>query len=120
MRFLGGLSHAQVWECLGQIDVLAVPSLWYEAFSLIAHEAFAAGVPVLASRLGALAGVIHDGVDGLLVSPGDVDAWHSTLQRLTDDPSIIGHLRAGVGSPKDMRSHVQLLSELYRNSTGDS
>ena len=75
VRFMGGLSREQVWSCLAEVDVLVVPSLWYEAFSLIAHEAFVAGVPVIASRLGALAEVVHDGIDGLLVPPQDVDAW---------------------------------------------
>ncbi len=75
VRFFGALTHAQVWDMLGQVDVVAVPSLWYETFSLIAHEAFAAGRPVIASGLGALAEVVRDGVDGLSAPPGDVDAW---------------------------------------------
>ena len=52
VRFFGALTHAQVWDILDQIDAVAVPSLWYETFSLIAHEAFAAGRPVIASGLG--------------------------------------------------------------------
>ena len=87
VRFMGELSREQVWGCLAKVDVLVVPSLWYEAFSLIAHEAFLAGIPVIASRLGALAEVVQDGVDGLLVPPSDVSAWTATLQRLVDEPA---------------------------------
>lgn len=116
IRFLGGLSRAQVWECLATTDVLAVPSLWYEAFSLIAHEAFAAGVPVIASRLGALAEVVSDGGDGLLVAPGDVDAWSAALQRLADDPALLAHLRAGVHAPIDLQTHVNLLNNVYQRA----
>jgi len=116
VRFMGGLARGQVWACLAEVDVLAVPSLWYEAFSLIAHEAFVAGVPVMASRLGALAEVVHDGVDGLLVPPGDVDAWAAALQRLIDDPALLDRLRAGVRPALDMAQHVQLLCDLYERS----
>jgi glycosyltransferase involved in cell wall biosynthesis len=117
VRFLGGLSREQVWACLAEVDVLAVPSLWYEAFSLIAHEAFVAGVPVMASHLGALAEVVRDGVDGLLVPPHDVDAWTSALQRLVDEPALLERLRAGVRAPMDLRAHVRLLTDLYQRTT---
>jgi glycosyltransferase involved in cell wall biosynthesis len=114
VRFLGGLTRAQVWECLANTDVLVVPSLWYEAFSLIAHEGFAAGVPVVAARLGALAEIVNDGVDGLLVPPGEVGAWHATLQRLVDEPPILDRLRAGVRAPMDLRTHARLLCDVYQ------
>lgn len=113
VRFLGPLTHRQVWETLAQADALIVPSLWYEAFSLIAHEAFAAGVPVIASRLGALAEVVRDGVDGVLVPPGDVDAWRGALRRLVDDPAHLERLRAGVQPPLGLAQHVQRLSDVY-------
>jgi glycosyltransferase involved in cell wall biosynthesis len=114
VRFLGPLSRRQVWECLAQVDALIVPSLWYEAFSLIVHEAFAAGVPVVASRLGALAEVVRDGVDGVLVLPGDTDAWRGALQRLVDDPASLNRLRVGVRPPLSMAQHVQCLSDIYK------
>ena len=116
VRFMGELSREQVWGCLAKVDVLAVPSLWYEAFSLIAHEAFLAGIPVIASRLGALAEVVQDGVDGLLVPPSDVSAWTATLQRLVDEPSLLERLRAGVRAPMDVTQHVQLLGDIYGRS----
>ena len=68
------------------------------------------------SSLGALAEVVHDGVDGLLVPPGDVDAWSAVLQRLVDDPTLLDRLHAGVRPPMDMAQHVQLLCDLYERS----
>ena len=113
VRFLGALPHRQVWECLAQVDILAVPSLWYETFSLIAHEAFAAGVPVVASSLGALAEVVRDGTDGLLVPPGDAAAWHNSILRLISDPMLLDQLRAGVRPPMDLKEHVRRLDGVY-------
>jgi glycosyltransferase involved in cell wall biosynthesis len=116
VRFFGGLTHAQVWDILGQVDVVAVPSLWYETFSLIVHEAFAAGRPVIASRLGALAEVIRDGVDGLSAMPGDVDAWADALLHLSDSPDLRDRLRAGIRPPLTLEEHVMKLEAIYADA----
>ena len=113
VRFLGRLDRKGVWQTLTQADVVVVPSLLYEAYSFLISEAFAAGLPVLASRLGALADRVRDGVDGLLVPPGDVAAWRAAIQRLLDEPELLARLRAGVQPPMTMEEHVERLEELY-------
>lgn len=50
---------------------LVVPSIWYENFPRTIVEAFAAGLPVIASRIGALAEIVSDGKTGLLFEPGN-------------------------------------------------
>jgi glycosyltransferase involved in cell wall biosynthesis len=113
VHFLGVLDRRQVWERLAQVDVVAVPSLWYETLSFIAHEAFVAGVPVIASRLGVLADVVRDGVDGLLITPGDAAAWQAAMQGLVDNPDEIRRLRTGVRKPITMDEHVAALMDVY-------
>lgn len=120
VRFLGALSHAQVWDALGRVDAVAVPSLWYETFSLIVHEAFAAGRSVIASRLGALAEVVRDGVDGLLVTPGDVTAWQAALARLAQEPQFRRQLAAGIRPTLTLREHVGRLEAIYVQVVGGS
>jgi len=112
-RFLGKLSRPQVWATLAQVDALLVPSLWYETFSLVAHEAHAAGVPVIASDLGALAEVVHQGSDGLLVPAGDVSSWHTALQRLVDDSGLLPQLRGARLRPLSLRGHVDQIEGVY-------
>ncbi|UCC77441.1 MAG: glycosyltransferase family 4 protein [Anaerolineales bacterium] len=112
-RFLGHLSRERVWELLSQTDVVVVPSLWHETFSLIVHEAFATGVPVVASRVGALTEAIRDGEDGLLVPPGDVDAWRATLQRLVDERDLLAKLQASVRTPMAVEEHTSRLESIY-------
>jgi glycosyltransferase involved in cell wall biosynthesis len=48
-----------------------VPSIWYENFPRTLVEAFASGLPVIASRIGALADIVRDGQTGLLFEPGN-------------------------------------------------
>ncbi|HHN94056.1 MAG TPA: glycosyltransferase, partial [Anaerolineae bacterium] len=114
VRFLGRLTRAQVWETLAQVDAVVVPTLWYETFSFIVSEAFAAGRPVLASRLGPLADRVRDGVDGLLLPPGDVAAWRAALSRLIAAPDALASLRAHVRPPTTLAEHIESLEAVYR------
>ena len=59
---------------------MVVPSIWYENFPRTIVEAFSVGLPVIASRIGALAELIEDGVTGLLVEPGNAQDLASKMQ----------------------------------------
>ncbi|MFN0088685.1 MAG: glycosyltransferase [Acidimicrobiales bacterium] len=74
VTFLGPLAAGAVAAEMARAAALVVPSLWYEAFPMVLVEAFAAGLPVLASGLGSLAELVEDGVTGRHVTPGSADA----------------------------------------------
>jgi len=82
---LGALSAEQVAQEMAQAVALVVPSLWYENFPRTLVEAFACGLPVLVSRLGALESLVEHGRTGLHVQPGDAAAWATALQAALDD-----------------------------------
>jgi glycosyltransferase involved in cell wall biosynthesis len=71
-------------------------------------------VPVVASRLGALTEAVRDGVDGLLVPPGDSPAWQAALQQLVDEPERLAHLRANVKPPMTLKEHTEHVESLYK------
>lgn len=78
VTFLGFTDPADLFA---RIDVLAVPALWHEPFPRVTFEAFAHGVPVVASRRGGIPEAIDEGCTGLLFDP--------------DAPSeLAGHLRS--------------------------
>ena len=106
--FLGKLSRAEVWQTLAQIDVLLVPSIWYETFAFVVSEAFAMGVPVIASDIGALSERVTDGITGRLVPPGDVAAWRRAMK----DVVTRGDVRPGVSPAK----HVSAVEAVYRRA----
>jgi glycosyltransferase involved in cell wall biosynthesis len=70
---LGALSPSLVQARMAGSLALVMPSVWYETFGLVIVEAFAAGLPVIASRLGAMASLVRDGETGLLFTPGDAE-----------------------------------------------
>jgi glycosyltransferase involved in cell wall biosynthesis len=68
---LGSQSGEVVRDEMSRAAALVVPSIWYENFPRTIVEAFACGLPVIASRIGALADIMRDGTTGLLFEPGN-------------------------------------------------
>jgi len=116
VRFLGKLPREKVWDTLRQVDVVVLPSLWYETFSFIVSEAFAAGVPVVASKIGPLAERVSDGVNGLLVPPNQPQALAKSLRRVLQEPELLGQLQAGIGPVYTFEEHVTELEAVYRQA----
>jgi glycosyltransferase involved in cell wall biosynthesis len=67
---------------------LCVPSLWFETFAIVAAEAMAHGVPVVAARIGALKDTVREGITGLHFAPGDAADLARQLRQLWDDPAL--------------------------------
>jgi phosphatidyl-myo-inositol alpha-mannosyltransferase len=79
---LGKVSEERKQAELARADVVCAPSLHGESFGMVLTEAFAAGAPVIASDIPGYRDVLRDGVDGLLVPPGDALALAESLRRL--------------------------------------
>lgn len=114
VEILGRLDRAELWRTLAHADVLLFPSLWAESYGLVIDEAFAAGVPVLASDLGAQAERVHDGVNGLRLPPGDVAAWQRAMQDLVTDPARRAALAQGITPPLTLTDHARDIMQIYR------
>jgi len=69
--FHGRLNQEQTFGHIKRSRFLVFPSEWFETFGRVAVEAFACGVPVIASRIGAAQEIVTDGKTGLHFSPGD-------------------------------------------------
>lgn len=77
---LGRLNASEVRQEMSTAEVLVVPSIWYETFGLVVIEAFACGLPLIVSRLGALADLVDDGVTGLHFEPGNAAELAAKIQ----------------------------------------
>jgi D-inositol-3-phosphate glycosyltransferase len=92
VRFLGAQPQNRLRLYYSASHLTVMPS-YYESFGMVALEAMACGVPVVASRVGGLAVTVQDGVTGLLVSEGDPLALAGGIARLLADSG----LRASLG-----------------------
>jgi glycosyltransferase involved in cell wall biosynthesis len=87
IAFRPAVPHAAVAAALAGIDVLCCPSLVAEGGPTVALEAHAVGTPVIGTRIGGLAEVVVDRINGALVTPGDWRALAAVLQTIVVDPT---------------------------------
>ena len=112
VEFRDAVAPSEVPGLLARARALILPSIWYEGAPRIIVEAFAAGVPVLASRIGGIPEFVDHGVSGFLVSPGARDEWVATVLRLLDD-EVAKQLGEGAWSAwRDRFSPERALEEL--------
>ncbi|MDF2733470.1 MAG: group 1 glycosyl transferase [Chloroflexota bacterium] len=83
IRLVGGVPYDAVPDWIRSADVVVVPSR-RESLGLVAIEALAAGVPVIASRVGGLPESVQDGRTGILIPSGDPGAIVAALRSLED------------------------------------
>ncbi|MGB2959028.1 MAG: glycosyltransferase family 4 protein [Bacteroidota bacterium] len=88
---VGWRSRAEVLELIKGALFLVFPSEWFETFGLVIIEAFASGIPVVASRLGCMMEIVKEGETGLLFSPGDAIDLAAKVRWAMDHP---GKLRS--------------------------
>lgn len=115
VRLLPTVSNTEIIPLLQRYDILAVPSQWLETGPLVVLEAFAAGIPVIGSALGGIAEKVQHGVNGMLVSPLNQNAWCETLERLAQDRGLVQRLRAHVRPPRTIDAVVREHLTLYKH-----
>ena len=109
-----GISSAEVPANLAALDALLCPSIWFENGPTVALEAMAVGTPVIGSRIGNLAEIIADGVNGCLLPPGDVDAWTNALTAAAVSPAhTIDRWRGALLAPRTMDEIARDYLALY-------
>jgi phosphatidylinositol alpha-1,6-mannosyltransferase len=110
VHFLERLSREQIAACYARADVFALPSTG-EGFGLVFLEAMAFAKPLVGAACGGTTDVVEDGVNGILVPPGDFAALVHSLERLLCDDS----LRAKLG-----RRGAEIVRQKYQFNVFDS
>jgi len=109
--FEGKYEHKNVAEILAGMDVLVVPSLWWENSPLTIHEAFLMGIPVIASRCGGMGELVAD--EMFLFEPGDPIELARLLQSIVNRPALLTTFGNRRGQVKTIEENALELEEIY-------
>jgi glycosyltransferase involved in cell wall biosynthesis len=117
IRFYGFVAGELRRSLIENADCMVVPSLWPDNYPVSIQEAFQSGPVVIASRIGGIPEMVRDGVNGLLIEPGDEVGIATAIKRLRSSPELAAKLRASASETArlyDMRFHVAHLVDAYQ------
>ncbi|HEU4709593.1 MAG TPA: glycosyltransferase [Methylophilaceae bacterium] len=100
---LGWMAPHDIYARMAGASYLVMPSVWYENFPRTLVEAYACGLPVIASRLGAMAELVQEGRTGLLFTPGDAADLAEKLRWADSHPAIMRDM--GEAARREYESH---------------
>lgn len=113
IRFMGTFPNPEIGEIFADLDVLVVPSIWYENTPLVIYSAHAAGCPVLASDYPGMSEVVRHEENGLVFAPGNQDALADQLSRLLLEDGLLERLRAHIRRPPSIADYADALEQTY-------
>jgi D-inositol-3-phosphate glycosyltransferase len=113
VAFLGAQPHETLPYYYAAADVFVMPS-HYESFGMVALEAMACGVPVVASGVGGLRTIIEDGQSGLLTPPDNAPALAARLEHVLLDDQERARLRQGAFQRAASYGWPRITSLIYR------
>ena len=120
ISFQGTFETERIGWILSEIDVLVVPSRWYENAPLVVNSAFAAGTPVVATDVGGLSEVIEHERNGLLFKIDDPDDLNRKLLRFFFEPELLEDLREGIEPVLTAKESTDELEQLYQGLLGSA
>jgi len=120
VEFLGRLEFGDLLKFYRKSRILVVPSLWFEPFGMVAIDAMALGVPVIASRIGGLPYVVEDGVTGSLFEAGNPEDLVRKVKCLWENPAICSQMgsaaRQRVSGKYSQRGYYRSLLTVYETA----
>ncbi len=115
IKFMGGFNHEDVAEVFSEIDILVLPSIWYENFPLTILEAFSTKTSIIASRIGGIPELIKDKENGLLFQPGDSYDLYDKMSIFVNHPDLVERLKMDINPSKSINENGQQIEELYKD-----
>jgi len=120
ISFRGEFDNRTIPQVFSEIDVLVVPSVWYENSPNVILEAYACKTPVIASDIGGMAELVQAGISGDLFRVGDIDSLSNLLSYIAHQPSILKNWRKQIPQIKQIEDEMSDLEAIYFSLVGSS
>jgi glycosyltransferase involved in cell wall biosynthesis len=114
VTFCGAMDRSRIGKAFAAIDCLIMPSLWLENSPVVIQEAFAAGVPVIASGQGGMAELIDDGRSGRLFPAGDVMALAKHMASVLANPTTLRTWSVSMDPPRSIEDDAAGVEAFYQ------
>ena len=112
----GPVSAEEVPSVLSGFDVLCVPSQVPETFSLVLHEAFAAGLPAIVSDLGHIAEVVRANGCGLVATATSIPAWSDAIESVAANRNQLRLWQTKIPCPLRIEEEAFFYDQIYRRN----
>lgn len=112
--FTGRQERTGVNIFMQNAQVLLMPSTWYESFGMVLIEAYAHGVPVIATRIGAIENIVRDGETGALFRLNDPADLSAKLAALEQNPTLVTALSMAARREYEQRYSAAVIGEQLR------
>lgn len=119
IRLMGRYENREVGRILSEVDVVVVPSIWYENAPLVIREAFLARKPVITAAFGGMQEWVQDGVTGLLFKPRDVADLRKKLEQCITDPDLVRGLSGHFPPVKSITEDAHEMIARYQALRGE-
>ena len=119
INFKGGYDNNTINDVLQDIDVLIVPSIWYENAPLVIQEAFLAGIPVITSDLGGMSELVINNENGFTFDVGSKTHLKEIILKIINDPTILNRLKNSRDIVVDIKDDTKEIINIYKQAINE-
>jgi len=113
IRFFGSYDNWDIANVLSEIDILIVPSIWFENSPLVIHEAAMVKIPVITTNIGGMAEYVKHNINGLLFERNDILDLKAKIMDFVNNPDLIKQLGNNQIKVQSITEHVQEVEKFY-------
>jgi len=121
IEFCGKYDYEEMSQIFEKIDIIAVPSIWWENSPLVLLRAMAHKVPAIVSDLGGLTEIVKDGENGFTFAVGYTDSLadnsrsiSEVIRRISENPEVLNDLKANIQSPPRIEEEAFEYEKLFK------
>ncbi|MHA1305361.1 MAG: glycosyltransferase, partial [Candidatus Heimdallarchaeaceae archaeon] len=111
--FKGAYKNWEIANVLSEIDILIVPSIWFENSPLVIHEAALAKIPIITTNIGGMAEYVKNEVNGLTFERNNVEDLLDKINQFIKKPELIKKLGNNSIEVQSAREHTKRVLALY-------
>lgn len=113
IKLAGTFPNSELGSVLNNLDVLVVPSRWYENTPLVIQSALATKTPLIATDLGGMSEIIKDGHNGLLFELNNIESLKEKLSSVINDANLIKTFRNNIAPERTVADMVDDIERIY-------